>query len=313
MAPSPALPRLPAGSAGGANGGSSSDGGIGGHSGRGMQDGVGAALIALLRPGLAAAGASCRREADLARPTCRRCRPLKSLSFPAGSCLRRPDQQRPALIPWKESDSTMRTWTKSACVVLAWSILSIILVAAGMKGSVHPAQANTRTAGSTTEVILTSTLSVAAVTCDGDEAHLRYVVQQRRHIVRHRRPIRRARRLAGSVRGQPAGSSARTQTSSTPAPFWCCPAGGARPLHSCGRRHLVGHRGRARRARRLAGPVCGQPAGHRPRSERDPPGTVLSVPHLAAPSPPTPGPAHCRQYPVPQPSAPAGTRHHPGR
>ena len=44
--------------------------------------------------------------------------------------------------------------------MLAWSILSITLVAVGMKGSAHPAQANTRTAGST-EIILTSTLSVA--------------------------------------------------------------------------------------------------------------------------------------------------------
>ena len=40
----------------------------------------------------------------------------------------------------------MRTWTKSARVVLAWSILPIILVAVGMKGSAHQAQANTRTA-----------------------------------------------------------------------------------------------------------------------------------------------------------------------
>jgi hypothetical protein len=47
MSPSSALPQLPAGSGGGANGGSSSDGGIGGHSGRGMQDGLAAALIAL--------------------------------------------------------------------------------------------------------------------------------------------------------------------------------------------------------------------------------------------------------------------------
>lgn len=44
--------------------------------------------------------------------------------------------------------------------MLAWSILSISLVAVGMKGSAPPAQANTRTAGST-EIILTSTLSVA--------------------------------------------------------------------------------------------------------------------------------------------------------
>jgi LysM repeat protein len=50
---------------------------------------------------------------------------------------------------------------KSACAVLAWSIL-VVLVAAGMKGSVPPAQANIRTASSTTQVTLASTLSVAA-------------------------------------------------------------------------------------------------------------------------------------------------------
>jgi len=55
----------------------------------------------------------------------------------------------------------MRTWTMSACVVLAWSILSITLVAIGMTGSVSPAQANTRTARST-ELTLTSTQTPAA-------------------------------------------------------------------------------------------------------------------------------------------------------
>src|SRR5450432_2362470 len=38
----------------------------------------------------------------------------------------------------------MRSWTKSACVVLAWTILSITLVTAGITGSVHPAQATIR-------------------------------------------------------------------------------------------------------------------------------------------------------------------------
>ena len=71
----------------------------------------------------------------------------------------------------------MRTWTESACVVLAWSILSVILVAVGMKGSVHPAQANTRTAGSTTEVILTSTLSVAASPVTATSHTMKYVVR----------------------------------------------------------------------------------------------------------------------------------------
>ena len=55
----------------------------------------------------------------------------------------------------------MRTWTKSACVVLAWSILPATLVAIGMTGSVRPALANTRTTSST-EVTLTSTLNLAA-------------------------------------------------------------------------------------------------------------------------------------------------------
>ncbi len=55
----------------------------------------------------------------------------------------------------------MRTWMKSACVVLAWSILPAVLVTAGVTGSVRPAHANTRTASST-EVTLTSTISLTA-------------------------------------------------------------------------------------------------------------------------------------------------------
>lgn len=69
----------------------------------------------------------------------------------------------------------MRMWMKSACVVLAWSILPIILVAVGMKGSVYPAQANTRTARST-EVVLTSMLSVAAAPVTAPGRTTRYVV-----------------------------------------------------------------------------------------------------------------------------------------
>ena len=55
----------------------------------------------------------------------------------------------------------MHACLKSACAVLAWSIL-VVLVATGMKGSVPPAQANIRTASSSTQVTLASTLSVAA-------------------------------------------------------------------------------------------------------------------------------------------------------
>ena len=71
----------------------------------------------------------------------------------------------------------MRMWTASACVVLAWSILSIILVAVGMTGSVRPAQANIRIASSTTNVTLTSTLNVAAAPVKATNPGVRYVVQ----------------------------------------------------------------------------------------------------------------------------------------
>ncbi len=71
----------------------------------------------------------------------------------------------------------MRTWTKSACVVLAWTILSITLVTAGTKGSVHPAQATMRTASSSTENVLTSTLTIAAPSVTASAPATRYVVQ----------------------------------------------------------------------------------------------------------------------------------------
>jgi LysM repeat protein len=62
-------------------------------------------------------------------------------------------------------------------VVLAWSILSIILVAVGTRESVHPAQANTRTAGSTNEVILTSAVRVAASPVTAASHSTKYVVR----------------------------------------------------------------------------------------------------------------------------------------
>ncbi len=71
----------------------------------------------------------------------------------------------------------MRTWTRSACVVLAWIVLSIIVMAAGIKGSVPPAQANTRIASSTTKVILTNTLNVAAASVTDTSPATRYVVR----------------------------------------------------------------------------------------------------------------------------------------
>ena len=70
----------------------------------------------------------------------------------------------------------MRVWTKSACVVLAWSVLLIVMVAAGMSRS-HPAQAETRIASSTTGITLADTVSVAAVSVRAVSPAARYVVQ----------------------------------------------------------------------------------------------------------------------------------------
>jgi hypothetical protein len=70
----------------------------------------------------------------------------------------------------------MRMWTKSACVVLAWGIL-LILVAVGMRGSVRPVQANIRIASSTTNVPLTSTLNVAAASVKATSPGAGYVLQ----------------------------------------------------------------------------------------------------------------------------------------
>ncbi len=72
----------------------------------------------------------------------------------------------------------MRVWTKSACVVLAWgSILVIVVVAAGMSQRARPAQANIRIASSTTEVTGPAAVSVAAVFVAAARPAARYVVQ----------------------------------------------------------------------------------------------------------------------------------------
>src|SRR5580700_9972851 len=77
----------------------------------------------------------------------------------------------------------VRTW--SACVVLAWGIILLIITAAGPIGSLRPAQANTRIASSTgttsttrptttitTQATLTST-SAGAPTAAGAETATR--------------------------------------------------------------------------------------------------------------------------------------------
>jgi LysM repeat protein len=206
----------------------------------------------------------------------------------------------------------MRTWTESACVVLAWSILLIILAAAGMNGSARPAQANTRTAGSTTEVILTSTVSVAASPVTAASHTMKYVVRSgdtlsgiaARFAVRGGWPALYAanRRAVGPdpdiihagtvlvLRGRKAPArytvAAGDTLSGIAARF--AVRGGWPALYAANRR-AVG-----------------------PDPDVIHAGTVLTFPHPAAPALLAPGRAHRRYHrPVPPPSPPAGHRHHP--
>jgi LysM repeat protein len=191
--------------------------------------------------------------------------------------------------------------------VLACIILPAVVVAAGMTGSVHPAQASTRTASST-EVILTSTLSAAAAPGRAARPAARYVVQPgdtlsgiaARYAVRGGWPALYAasRPLIGPdpnvihpgavlvLPGQRAPARYRVAPGDTLAAIAAMLAvrGGWPSLYEANRR--------------VIGP--------------DPnlifPGTVLTVPRPAAPSPAAPRPAG---RPTPPPSAPAGAGHRP--
>jgi LysM repeat protein len=211
----------------------------------------------------------------------------------------------------------MHAWTKSACVVLAWSVPSIILMTAGMKGSVHPAQANTRTTRST-EVILTSTststststLSVAAAPVTAASPTTRYVVQPggtlsgiaARFAVRGGWPaLYAANRAAIGPDPNVIHSGTVVVLPGLAAPVRCTVAAGDTLSGIAAGLAVRGGWPALYAANRAA-------VGPDPNAIR--PGTVLTVPRPAAPSPPAPGPAP-RRHPVPPPSGPAGTGHHP--
>ncbi len=204
----------------------------------------------------------------------------------------------------------MHAWTKSACVVLAWSVLSIILMTAGMKGSVHPAQANTRTTRST-EVILTSTstLSIAAAPMTATSSPASYVVQPRdslagiaaRFAVRGGWPAlyKANRRVIGpdpdAIRP---GTVFMLPAVRTPVRYTVA-AGDTLAGIAAGLAVRGGWPALYKANRAVIGP---DPDAIRP-------GTVLTILRPAAPSSSRPGLAP-RRRPVP-PSAPAGTGHHP--
>ena len=202
----------------------------------------------------------------------------------------------------------MHACLKSACAVLAWSIL-IVLVATGMKGSVPPAQANIRTASSTTQVTLASTLSVAAAPKTVARPGSRYAVRPgdtlsgiaARFAVRGGWPTLYAanRPLIGSdpntirpgtvlvLPGRMAPVRYTVTAGDTLAGIATVFAvrGGWPALYAANRRVI----------------------GSDPNTIR--PGTVLTVRRPAAPAPPATRPGH--PHPVPQPPPSAGSGHRP--
>jgi LysM repeat protein len=197
---------------------------------------------------------------------------------------------------------------KSACAVLAWSIL-VVLVAAGVKGSVSPAQANIRTASSTTQVTLASTLSVAAAPKTVARPVSGYAVRPgdtlsgiaARFAVRGGWPTLYAanRPLIGSdpdvirpgtvlvLPGRMVPARYTVASGDTLAGIAAALAvrGGWPALYAANRR-VIG-----------------------PDPDMIRPGIVLTVRRPAAPAQPAPGPG--RLHPVPPPSAPEGSGHRP--
>jgi LysM repeat protein len=201
----------------------------------------------------------------------------------------------------------MRTWTKSACVVLAWTILSITLVTAGMKGSVHPAQATMRTASST-EDVLTSPLTIAAPSVRASAPATKYVVQPgdtlssiaARFAVRGGWPALYTLNLQALGRNPNAIRPGTVLTVAGRVPVRYTVATGDTLSGIAARLGVSGGWAALYAANRRA-------IGHDPNAIR--PGTVLTVPHGAAASS-TPGRGHPR-HPAPPPASSVGPGHHP--
>jgi LysM repeat protein len=199
-------------------------------------------------------------------------------------------------------------WTKSACVVLAWgSILVIVVVAAGMSQPGRPAQANIRMASSTTEITGVST--VAAVFVLAARPAAGYVVQPgdtlsgiaARLAVRGGWPALYAANRprigpdpdvihAGTVLVLPGRMALARYTVAAGDTLAAIAAelavrGGWPALYAANRRVIGPDPGLIR------------------------PGTVLAIPHPAAPRAPVSSPGH--RVPPPPPAAPAGSRHRP--
>ena len=201
----------------------------------------------------------------------------------------------------------MRTWTKSACVVLAWTILSITLVTTGIKGSVHPAQATMRTASST-EDVLTSTLTIAAPSVTASTPATTYVVQPGDTLssIAARFAVRGGWPALYTLNLRALG---RNPNAIRPGTVLTVP--GRAPV-----RYTVATGDTLSRIAAGLGVRGGWPAlyaANRRAIGRDPntirPGTVLTVPHPAV-APSAPGQGHPR-HPAPPPTPPVSSGHHP--
>jgi LysM repeat protein len=201
----------------------------------------------------------------------------------------------------------VRVWTKSACAVLAWgSILLIVAVASGVSQTARPAQANIRIASSTTEITRASPANVAVVLVMAPRPVKGYVVQPddtlsgiaARLAVRGGWPalyaanrprigpdpdvIRPGTVLVLPGRKAPARYTVADGDTLSAIAVALAVRGGWPALYAANRR--------------VIGPDPGQIR----------PGTVLAIPHPAAPSPAGSRPGH--RVPPPPPSAPAGGR-----
>jgi LysM repeat protein len=204
----------------------------------------------------------------------------------------------------------MRAWTKSACVVLAWIILPVMLATAGMSQPARPAPATTRTP-STTQLTLTSALTAATAPATATAPPTRYVVQpgdtlsaiaarfsvpggwpalytaNRPLIGPDPNTIHPATVLVLPGQTTPVRYTvAAADTLSAIAAAFAVPGGW--PALYTANRHVIG-----------------------PNPNTIHPGTVLTIPPPTPPSPPTPRPAHRPPHPTPPPTPPASHHHHP--
>ena len=204
-------------------------------------------------------------------------------------------------------------WTKSACVVLAWgSILLIVVVTAGMSQPARRAQASIRTTSKSTEITGATAVRVAAMVVTALRPAPGYAVQPGQTLS----GIAAALAVPGGWPALYAANRARIG----PDPDVIRPGTVlAVPGRAALARYLVAAGDTLAAIAAALAVRGGWPAlyaANRPRIGPDPgvirPGTVLVIPRPAAPRAPVPGPGRRLRPPPPGP-APGGHRPLPSR